>query len=120
MGHAQASGGEGRLAQCANTYPPAECRMAGKAHPGSRAPRTTRRRVVGATVAGVAGLAFLPRGLVKRAGRASPSATPAAAPDIERALASETMHRAVQTWGPVSPGALGVTAYGERMLAFYH
>lgn len=81
---------------------------------------TTRRRIIGTAAAGVAGIAIMPRGLVRKAGATSPSATPATASDIERALASDTMRRAVKTWGPVHPGAIELTAYGERMLAFYH
>jgi hypothetical protein len=77
----------------------------------------TRRRVLATGMAGVAGLALLPRGGTRQA---SPTTSVAPAADVRRAMESPAMRRAIQTWGPVSAGATEVTSGTERTIVFFH
>jgi predicted DCC family thiol-disulfide oxidoreductase YuxK len=81
----------------------------------------SRRRAIGTAVAGVAGWAMLPR--LPGAGRPAVQETsyaPAAEADVQRALASEPVRRAIRTWGQFQPQAMEVTEGSERILAFFH
>lgn len=81
---------------------------------------TSRRGFVGTATAGVVGLAMLPRSIMGRTASANVAYVPADAADVERALASVPVQRAVQTWGPVRSAVMEVKDGAERVLVFTH
>jgi len=80
----------------------------------------SRRGFVGTATAGVVGLAMLPRSFTRRAASPQMTYAPASAADIERALASAPVRRAIQTWGPVEANVMEVKDGSERALVFTH
>jgi hypothetical protein len=84
---------------------------------------STRRRVMGVGLAGIAGGVLLPRTASAASAGGSPAASgyqPANSADVQRALASPSMRRAIDTWGPVTPGAIAVADKSQPVLAFSH
>jgi hypothetical protein len=83
----------------------------------------TRRHVLRTGMAGVAALVLLPRSArhaLPGTTSATPSTTPATAADVRRAMDSQSMQRAIRTFGPVRAGATEVTNGTERVLVFSH
>jgi hypothetical protein len=81
----------------------------------------SRRRFVGAGVAGAVGLAVFPRSTGARRGVPEKTGySTAAASDVDLALASSSLRRAVQTWGPVGADVMEVRDGSERVLVFTH
>jgi predicted DCC family thiol-disulfide oxidoreductase YuxK len=81
----------------------------------------SRRRFVGVGVAGGVGLALFPRSTAARQkATTQPSYAPAAASDVDRALASSSVGRAMHTWGPVEASVTEVRDGAERVLLFTH
>jgi hypothetical protein len=82
-----------------------------------------RRHVLKTGMAGVAALVLLPRGTRHASPSttaATPSATSATAADVRRAMESQSMQRAIRTFGPVKAGATEVTDGTQRLLVFSH
>lgn len=77
-----------------------------------------RRRVVGSAMAGVVGWALLPRSAGGRTPGQDANCAPAAEADVKRALATNPVRRAIQTWGPTKPTVMEVRDGAERILAF--
>jgi predicted DCC family thiol-disulfide oxidoreductase YuxK len=90
---------------------------------------STRRRIVGVGLAGIAGGVLLPRAASaapessrpgSNPGPAASGYRPADSPEVRRALASPSLQRAISTWGPVGPGAVAVPDETQPVLAFAH
>jgi hypothetical protein len=82
----------------------------------------SRRGVVGAGLASIAGIAIIPQSASasSRPGTEGPVMGIADRADVERALAVEPVQRAIRTWGPVQTSAHEITSGNEKVLVLVH